>query len=112
MAKKTEIQENKQRIFQVQGLEIGLYCVEGRWFAWRNVCPHQGAPICKGRVCGTRLPSLVYQYEYGMEERILRCPWHGWEFDLTTGEHLVDSGTKLRGYEVVCEGEDLFVVFP
>jgi len=47
-----------------------------------------------------------------MEDQILRCPWHGWEFDLTNGQLLVDSTTKLRGYPVEIEDEDLFVVLP
>jgi nitrite reductase/ring-hydroxylating ferredoxin subunit len=39
---------------------------------------------------------LVYEYKYGRESEILRCPWHGWEFDLLNGEHLVDPETKLK----------------
>jgi nitrite reductase/ring-hydroxylating ferredoxin subunit len=38
----------------------------------------------------------VYEYSYGRENEILRCPWHGWEFDLLNGEHLVDPDTKLK----------------
>lgn len=112
VGKKADIQKMKMKIFKIEGIEFGLYNVRGNWYAWSNFCPHQGASICKGPVCGTRLPSLVYEYKYGMEDQILRCPWHGWEFDLTNGQLLVDSTTKLRGYPVEIEDEDLFVILP
>jgi nitrite reductase/ring-hydroxylating ferredoxin subunit len=48
---------------------------------------------------------------YGKDQEVLRCPWHGWEFDLTSGKHLADeSGVKLRGYEVQVEGDQIYIV--
>ena len=86
-------------------IEIGVFNIGGRLFAYRNVCPHAGAPVCAGKICSTTLPSHVYEYELAREGEILRCPWHGWEFDLFTGEHLVDETTKLRAYQVECADE-------
>lgn len=80
--------------------EIGLFNVGGQFRAYRNACPHAGAPVCLGRVSGTPLPSKVYEYIYGREGCILRCPWHGWEFDLKTGEHIVDPQTRLKEVRV------------
>lgn len=111
-AKMTEIPENGKKIVEINGIEVGLFRVNGEWKAWRNYCPHMAAPVCKGKVCGTTLPSLVYEYEYGKEGQILRCPWHGWEFDLTTGRQLVDPSVRLRGYTVEAEGDDLYVYLP
>ena len=95
VASKAEVVEGKCKIVKVKNTEFGLYYVNGQYFAWKNACPHYGAPVCKGTITGTRLPTLVYEYEYGRENEIARCPWHGWEFDLMTGEHLVDPDTKL-----------------
>lgn len=95
VAKKDEVTEGKCKIVKVKNVEYGLYKVNGQYYAWKNACPHYGAPVCKGMITGTRLPSLVYEYKYGRENEIVRCPWHGWEFDLVTGEHLVDPNTKL-----------------
>jgi nitrite reductase/ring-hydroxylating ferredoxin subunit len=81
-------------------IEIGVFNVGGRLVAYRNVCPHAGAPVCEGRVCGTTLASEAYEYQLARDGEILRCPWHGWEFDLLTGEHLVHARTKLRAYDV------------
>jgi nitrite reductase/ring-hydroxylating ferredoxin subunit len=96
VARIDELADGQHKIVEARGIEFGLYRIQGQYYAWRNVCPHQGAPVCKGRVCGTTLPSLVYEYSYGRENEILRCPWHGWEFDLLNGEHLVDPDTKLK----------------
>ncbi|NHN35189.1 Rieske (2Fe-2S) protein [Paenibacillus agricola] len=96
VAHKDEIVEGTCKIVKVKNAEYGVYNVKGEYYAWRNVCPHFGAPVCRGVVTGTRLPSNVYEYTLGRENEIVRCPWHGWEFDLITGEHLVDPDTKLR----------------
>src|SRR6266566_776334 len=59
-------------------------CLDGEFYALKNSCPHQAARVCLGRVVGTTLPGDVYQFNYGQEGRILRCPWHSWEYDITT----------------------------
>jgi nitrite reductase/ring-hydroxylating ferredoxin subunit len=111
-ARTGDIPEGGRKLVQVKGMEIGLFRVEGELYAWRNVCPHAAAPVCRGPVCGTKLPSMVYEYKYGMEGQILRCPWHGWEFDLESGEHLVDPAVRLRGFDIEVEGEDVYVMLP
>src|SRR4028118_1379162 len=87
-------------------IEIGVFDVGGRIVAYRNVCPHAGAPVCQGKICGTTAPSDVGEYILAREGEILRCPWHGWEFDLLNGQHLVDEKMKLRAYEVETETAD------
>lgn len=105
-----ELLQHRFKLVAVNGLEVGIYLVGDELYAWRNVCPHAGAPVCRGRVGGTRLPSGVYEYEYGRDGEILRCPWHGWEFDLRTGDHLVPTGTKLKGYRAEREGNVVYLV--
>lgn len=105
----SELIDNR-KIVEVKGIELGIYCVDGTYYAWRNLCPHAAAPVCSGKITGTRMPSKVYQYEYGCDQQILRCPWHGWEFDVTTGGHLVDDKVKLRGYPVEVDGDDIYVL--
>lgn len=105
-----ELRRQGRKIVEANGMEIGLFLVDGAVYAWRNVCPHAAAPVCEGVVCGTRLPSMVYEYRYGMDQEVLRCPWHGWEFDLKTGEHLAGERAKLRGYPVACEEGRIYVL--
>jgi nitrite reductase/ring-hydroxylating ferredoxin subunit len=105
VAKMVELPPGGRKIVAIGKTEIGLFNVAGEIRAYRNVCPHAGAPVCAGRISGTSMPSKVYEYVYGMEGRILRCPWHGWEFDLKTGEHIVDPENRLK--EIVVETESL-----
>lgn len=85
-----------------------MFNVGGQLRAYRNACPHAGAPVCTGRVSGTSMPSRVYEYIYGLEGCILRCPWHGWEFDLLSGSHVVDPQTRLKEVPVVSENLEPF----
>lgn len=83
------------------GVPIGLFRLEDEIVAWRDVCPHEAAPVCRGTVTGTRVQSAVQEYRYGRHQEILRCPWHGWEFDLATGRHLaLGSGARLRRHPI------------
>jgi nitrite reductase/ring-hydroxylating ferredoxin subunit len=100
VARLADLPPGSRQLVHIGKVEIGVFNVDGEIHAYRNICPHAGAPVCRGKVSGTTLPSLVYEYSYGRDGCILRCPWHGWEFDLKTGEHLVDTGTKLKKFSV------------
>jgi nitrite reductase (NADH) small subunit len=100
-----ELPPDGHRTVTVDGRSIGVFNVGGTLYAIRNVCPHQGAELCRGTLGGTMLPSAPYEYEYGLEGRVLRCPWHGWEFDLATGEKLFDpaANARVKTYDVAVE---------
>ena len=108
--KEDEVSKTGKIIVTVKNLEIGIFKVDDGYYAWRNMCPHAAAPVCAGHVGGTTLPSSVYQYRYGKDRQILRCPWHGWEFDLTNGTHLADPSVKLRGYPVLVQHGNIYLL--
>ena len=88
------------------GTTVAVFNVAGDLFALDNRCLHHGGPLCRGRISGTLLPSEPYEYRYGREGRILTCPWHGWQYDLETGEALHDPLVRVPLYEVrVVKGE-------
>jgi 3-phenylpropionate/trans-cinnamate dioxygenase ferredoxin subunit len=97
-------------VLEVGGRSIGVFNVDGCLFALRNSCPHQGAELCAGTLGGTMIPSQPLTYEYALEGRVLRCPWHGWEFDLETGEKLFDPGSRARVKTYAVAVEDGVVV--
>jgi nitrite reductase (NADH) small subunit/3-phenylpropionate/trans-cinnamate dioxygenase ferredoxin subunit len=70
----------------LNGVELALYNVNGQFYAIENFCPHKGAPLADGRLCG----------------QAVECDWHGWRFDLTTGECLTGGGA-VETYEVIIE---------
>lgn len=105
-----DIPDGGRLLVQVGDLEIGLFRSGRAVRAWRNSCPHMGAPVCRGRIAGTMLPSAVYEYCPGRDGEILQCPWHGWEFDLRDGHHLAPgSRVRLRGYPVEVNGDRVLV---
>jgi nitrite reductase/ring-hydroxylating ferredoxin subunit len=97
------------RLVTVAGVELGIFEVNGALMAYRNVCPHAGAPVCTGKITGTTLPGEVYAYRWGRIVEILRCPWHGWEFDLMSGEHVADNRNRLRQYSLTTIDDDIYV---
>lgn len=96
----SEIAPGGRRVVEVAGRSIGVFNVGGRFYALLNRCPHRGGALCEGPVGGTVLPTADRVHEYGREGEILRCAWHGWEFDVTTGRALVDPTLRARTFPV------------
>lgn len=88
------------RIVTIGRREIGvLRRGDGRVQAVRNLCPHKGAPMCKFKPTGTMIPGAPGTLQWGHEGEILRCPWHGFEFEIETGARpYSDSRMRLRVY--------------
>ena len=104
-----EIPPGGRKIVRVAGREVGIFNVDGAFYALKNVCPHQGARVCLGRIVGTALPSAVYEYSYGREGQILRCPWHEWEYDIASGAALFDPSIRITSYRAEVVGDDIVV---
>ena len=104
-----EVPPGGRKIVEVAGRSIGVFSVNGTYVAALNVCPHALAPVCRGRLGGTTLPSPPGEFHWGREGEILACPWHGWEFDLLTGKALADDRRHLRLFPVTVEGGEIFV---
>lgn len=99
-----EIPPGQRKIVEVGGISIGVFNVKGAYYALRNRCPHQGAPLCQGRLKGTALPSQPGEYLWAREGEILLCPWHGWEFDVTNGQSIFNPRRiRVRAYDVTVE---------
>jgi nitrite reductase/ring-hydroxylating ferredoxin subunit len=107
-----DIRPGAMRLVSVGGLEVGVFNLGARFVAYRNRCPHQGAPVCLGRVGGTTLPAAPGVYVFGRRDQVLHCPWHRWQFDLTTGEALVGHGVRLARVDVTVEDGQLVLHLP
>lgn len=105
-----ELPDGARRIVEVGDRSIGVFNDRGRYYALRNVCPHHGAPLCVGRVSGKMMPSRPQVYDYNDEprNRVVRCPWHGYEFRLADGRSVVDpERMRVKTYRVEVEGDEL-----
>jgi len=72
---------------------IAVFNVDGSFFAIDGVCPHQGGPLGKGVLQGC----------------IVTCPWHGWQFDVRSGQHQLNAKFIHSRYDVRIEGGSLLV---
>ncbi len=104
-----------ERLITVAGdREIGIFRVKGRLVAWENRCPHQGGPVCTGRLVGRTELALAPDKTVIREVRSetvthLACPWHGWEFDVETGVCFALPTRSLRRIELVERNGDVYV---
>lgn len=104
-----ELPPGTRKIVDVDGTSVGVFNVNGTLVAYRNRCPHERAPVCLGGVDGTTLVSAPGEHVWGRAGEILMCPWHGWEFDLLTGQCLTDR-RRLHRYDVVVEDTEIRVL--
>ena len=113
-ARSDSIPEKGRLVIDVGDTTIGIFRVDGRLFAYENSCPHMGGPVCQGLIIPA-VRELVNEQKvstgYAFDESEMRivCPWHGYEYDLRTGECAADRRLRLKTYEVVRRGEDIYV---
>ncbi len=104
-----DIKAGEKKLVTVKGREIGIFNVNGEFFALANRCPHAGGPMCEGRVVALVEPGKPGEYRLTRRNEFVRCPWHGWEFDIRTGQSWCDPATlKVRKFNVSVEpGQEL-----
>jgi nitrite reductase/ring-hydroxylating ferredoxin subunit len=94
IAEVRDVLPGRAAAFTVEGQRIALFNVGGTYYAIADTCPHAGGPLSEGDVQGTKVT----------------CPWHGADFDLTTGEVLGPPAYEgVASYKVVVEGDDIKV---
>ena len=114
VAKASEMADGERRIVTAGKRDIGVFCKDGEYFAYSNTCLHQGGPACEGlliaNVVDIVTPDRLYHGQTFGDDMHFVCPWHGYEYDLRTGEFVGDRKQKLRRYEVVQKGDEVYVV--
>ncbi len=93
----------------VKGRPIALFNLSGEFFALYDRCPHEGASLCAGRRVSIAVADTPGEYRLERRGEMIRCPWHGWDFDIRTGQSWCDpEHTRVRRYAVSVEaGERL-----
>jgi len=93
-----------QRRVTVAGRNVAIWNIRGRFYALRDVCPHHGGPLSAGQVVGRISASRPGCYVHDVAQPMVRCPWHGWEYDLATGQSWFDPReSRVRAYDVTVE---------
>jgi nitrite reductase/ring-hydroxylating ferredoxin subunit len=111
----SDFKNGDRRIVFLGSTEIGVFKDNDKFFAYSNRCVHQGGPACEGLIIAKVeekiLPDKTSRGLYFSDtEMHFVCPWHGYEYDLRTGECVANRQLKLRRYEIVQKGDDLYVV--
>lgn len=90
------------KVVKVRNLNLGVFNIDGELHALPNICPHQFGPLAEGTVNGTMVCNAEtdWQHAWLRDGEILTCPWHGIEFDITTGVSLVSPKLRVRRYAV------------
>jgi nitrite reductase/ring-hydroxylating ferredoxin subunit len=109
-----DFKEGGKKIIENGNSEIGVYRVHGNWYAYQNLCPHQGGPACEGLMMAKVEEIIAEDKTYkGMrfnhDEMHIVCPWHGWEFNVADGVACGDKKWKLRKYDVEIRGDEVYV---
>ncbi len=108
-----EFPVGERRLVQHDGVVIGVLHVDGEFYAIENQCAHDGGPVCKGQVHGQLVAEFDKESgqttEFVSDELSIACPWHGWEYDLESGQHLGVDDVALQTYDVVVRDGTVFV---
>lgn len=93
-----------RKLVEAEGRRIAVFNVRGEYFALNDRCPHEGGSLCAGKLAALTVSKEPGDYEWTREDEFIRCPWHGWEFDLRNGRSVCDpKTTRVRLYDVHVE---------
>jgi len=90
----TDLQPGHGIVAEVKGKTLAVFNVDGVFHAIDNTCIHRGGPLGEGEIEGT----------------IVTCPWHGWQYDVTTGTCVANPAAKVERYNVQVDGTDVKVL--
>ena len=114
VAKASELKDGDRRIVVSGQNEVGVFFKDVANYAYSNYCVNAGGPACEGilvnNVVDILNPDQTYEGQKFGDDVHFACPWHGYEYDLKTGECVGDRKLRLRKYNVVTRGDDIFVV--
>ncbi len=99
-----EIAPGGRKLVTLNGREIGIFNHDGEDFALLNRYPHQGGALCEGTLVGVVTSKEPGRFDYSRPGEFLKCKWHGWAYDIRTGQSWCDpNDTKVKSYEVTVE---------
>lgn len=109
VASTADIPPGARKRVEVRGRPILIFNLSGEFFGLLDRCPHQGSPLCGGTLIGRTMSSRPGEYEYSRPGEVLRCPWHGWEFDVRTGQSYCEpEAVRVTNYPVgVAHGDEV-----
>ncbi|MPZ88914.1 MAG: Rieske 2Fe-2S domain-containing protein [Nitriliruptorales bacterium] len=110
----SDFDHERRNTIEVNGREVVVLRNNGRFYALENNCLHMGGPVGEGMLMGKVEAVLTEDKRclgdrFSEEEIHIVCPWHGWEYDIDTGEFAGDRKRRLRRYDVTTRGDEVYV---
>lgn len=111
----SDFDDERRRIVTVNGRDIVVFRHKDRFYALDNTCLHQGGPVGEGIIIG-KVEAVLSEDKRLLGERFsedeihIVCPWHGWEYDIESGACAGDGRLRLRRYETILRGDEVYVV--
>lgn len=95
LADKKDIPQGKSIIVtSPKGRQIAIFNINSQFYALENVCPHQGGPLGEGDI----------------EDGCVTCPWHGWQFNVETGDCVNMPGEEATKIPIEVTGDGIFLI--
>jgi nitrite reductase/ring-hydroxylating ferredoxin subunit len=109
VARVDEVAPGARKKVTVAGRDIALFNLGGQFYALGDKCPHESGSLCAGKIIGLAEADEPGKYRLSRDGEFVKCSWHGWEFDIRTGQSWCDpEHTRVRAYEAHVEhGGDL-----
>jgi nitrite reductase/ring-hydroxylating ferredoxin subunit len=109
----SDMADGEHRVFAIDTVEVGVFRIGDRLFAYENTCPHAGGPVCQGKIFN-RVEELLTSEKKSLglrfsTRRNIVCPWHGYEFDIETGVHPGNRAVRLKPVKVDVREGQIFV---
>jgi nitrite reductase (NADH) small subunit len=110
-----ELEDGGRRVVSCDGTEVGVFKIDGELFAWYNHCAHMRGPVCQGGIYKRVLEPVAedrttHQLQFCDRATHLVCPWHGYEYNLKTGENQVSPRFRLRKAVLMINEGNVYVV--
>ncbi len=114
VAKTSDFDDPGRKVFDVDGMEVGVFKLGGEFYAWENRCPHLDGPACQGRIVPETTEAVNDDRtsrgrEFSKTEMNVACPWHGFEFNIRTGRHPTNNAVRLRAVALRIAGDDIYL---
>ena len=106
-----------RKIVGFEGFEVAVFKLDGEFFAYLNLCPHMGGPVCQGKMIA-KVEEIIAEdrtskgMEFSKTRMHVVCPWHGYEFDIRSGVHPGNARARLRKIKVTVSDSEVIIGVP
>lgn len=93
VTKVDDVEPGSGKVVEVEGRALAVFNVDGTFCVLDNTCLHRGGPLGEGE----------------LEDDVVTCPWHGWQYDVRSGRNVMNPSVGVRCYAVRVENGEVHV---